>query len=163
MTGTRTRIFLALLSAYLVLAGAGSIILLLGMADSAQGFAIVYGIAAILAGLSLLLKGTPLNFGFITLALFLFFEGINVERYVLDSDYPIYYFMLNAIPAMAAGLYFIFHQGTRGNIGFLLLGGFLLAHGVIGLTSPDAAVYPALLLVSTLFAFPAAILLFLRK
>ena len=162
MTGTRTKIFLALLSAYLVLAGIGNFIVLTGNSESAQSFAILYGISAILAGLSIVLKGTPLNFGFITLALFLVFDGIIVERYVLFS-YPFYYLMLNAIPAMAAGLYFILQKENWRNIGFLLLAGFLFSDGVISLIPPDSAGYLVLLAVSILFSVPAAIFLFLRK
>jgi hypothetical protein len=128
-----------------------------------QSFLILYGISAILAGLSIVLKGTPLNFGFITLALFLLFDGINVERYVLDSSYPLYFFMLNAIPAMAAGLYFILQKENWRNIGFLLLAGFLLSNGIISLIPFDSAVYLVLLAVSILFSVPAAIFLFLRK
>ena len=163
MTGTRTKLFLALLPAYLVLAGIANIILLTGNFNSLQIFGALYSISALLVCLSILLRGTPLNFGFITLALFLLFEGINAMRYVLDSSYSSSYALLNAIPSMAAGLYFIFQQESRRNIGFLLLAGYLLANGVVSLTSTDAAVNPLLLVISTLFCITAAIFLFLRK
>jgi len=105
---------LVLFSIYLVLAGLFSLIFVFDETGSLKdATSILYGIASILAGVSfILIKELPRNFGFITLAIFLLLDGINVERIAINnSDYPLYYFTLIGIIALVSGVFLAFKEG----------------------------------------------------
>jgi hypothetical protein len=108
-------------------------------------------------------KEIPRNFGFITLAIFLLFDGINVARSVSPSEYPLYYFTLNGITALASGVFFISQREVWKNFGFLMASGSLLMTGLSGLVIYDTALYTVRLAAFILFAIPAAIFFILRK
>jgi hypothetical protein len=163
-TGARQNIFLLLLSASLLLASIANALLVLERYDYLGIFWILYGISAILTSLSFLLnKGLPRNFGFITLALFLLFDGINVERLAFNSDYPLYYFTLNGILAMVSGVFFVSQKETWRNFGFSMLSGHLLLNGASSMMVYATELNHVLLAISTFFAIPAAISFLLRK
>ena len=163
-TGARQNIFLLLLSASLVLASIANILLVLERYDYLNLFWILYGISAILTSLSFLLnRELPRNFGFITLALFLLFDGINVERLAFNSEYPLYYFTLNAIMALVSGSFFVFQKETWKNFGFSMLAGYLLLTGAASSMVYATELHHTLLVISAFFAVPAAVFFLLRK
>jgi hypothetical protein len=101
--------------------------------------------------------------GFITLAVFMFFDGINVERLAFNSEYPLRYFELNGIAALVSGFYFVSHGATWKNFGFIMLAGYLISTGFAGITVDTSEQNRAFLIFSILFAIPAAVFFFLRK
>jgi hypothetical protein len=162
-TGGRQNIFLMLLSIsslfaalytflYLFLHGSESIPL------------IIYGIASIFVGIFFVLrKEIPRNFGFFTLAIFLFEDGIQSLLSPFISEYPLFLFTLSGIIALACGTFFITQRETWKNLGIIMLSGYLLliSFAYFGITSES--IYNPFLLVSGFFAFPAAVFIFLGK
>src|SRR3972149_2098496 len=165
-TGARHNILLVLFSIYLVLAGLFSLIFVFDETGSLKdATSILYGIASILAGVSfILIKELPRNFGFITLAIFLLLDGINVERIAINnSDYPLYYFTLIGIIALVSGVFFGFQRGTWKNFGFIMLSGYPITTGAAGMCVYDTTINHAFLLISVIFSLPAAVSFFLRR
>jgi len=163
-SGARQKLFLLLLSASLVLASIANILLVSERYDYLGIFWILYGISAILTSIAFVLnKEVPRSFGFITLAIFLLFDGINVERLAFNSDYPLYYFTLIGIIALVSGSFFAFQKETWRNPGFILLSGYLLLTGAAGITVYDTALHQAFLLISAFFAVPAVSFLLPRS
>ena len=161
--GARQNIFLLLLSISLVLASIANILLVLEQHDFLNIFWILYGISAILVSLSVMLKkDIPRNVGFITLAIFMFFDGVNVERLAANSEYSLDYFALNGITALVSGFYFVSQGATWKNFGFIMLSGYLILIGVAGITV-ETEQNRTFLMFSILFAIPAAVSFFLRK
>jgi|GEM_PF-2047217 len=161
--GARQNIFLLLLSISLVLASIANTLLVLELYNLLNTFWVLYGISAILVSLSIMLKkDIPRNFGFITLAVFMFFDGVNVERLAANSEYPLDYFALNGITALVSGFYFVSQGATWKNFGFIMLSGFLISIGVAGITVETEQNH-TFLIFSILFAIPAAVYFFLRK
>lgn len=162
--GARQNIFLLLLTISLVLASIVNILLVLEKYDFLGPFWIPYGISAILVSISVMLKkDIPRNVGFITLAVFMFFDGINVERLAFNSEYPLRYFALNGITALVSGFYFVSQGATWKNFGFIMLSGYLISTGFAGITVETSEQNRAFLIISILFAIPAAVSFFLRK
>jgi hypothetical protein len=163
-TGTRQSIFLVLLSVSLVLGAISNVILVLGLYDLLNVSWILYGIAAVLTGIVIILiKEVPRNFGFIALAIFLLFDGVNVERLAFNSEYPLYYFTLSGIMALVSGVFWGFQRETWKNFGFIMLSGCLVMTGLAGLSVYNATVNHAFLVISSIFAVPAVVFFFLRK
>src|SRR5688572_9361721 len=161
--GARQNIFLLLLSISLVHASIANTLLVLELYNLLNTFWVLYGISAILVSLSIMLKkDIPRNFGFITLAVFMFFDGVNVERLAANSEYPLDYFALNGITALVSGFYFVSQGATWKNFGFIMLSGFLISIGVAGITVETEQNH-TFLIFSILFAIPAAVYFFLRK
>ncbi len=162
--GARQNLFLLLLSTSLLLGAAANILIIFEGFNYINTVFTLYGISAILAGLLFFLKsGLPRNFGFTTLAVFLLLDGINVERLALDSEYPLYYFTLGAIPAMVSGLFFAFQKETWRNFGFSMLCGYLIMNALAGMTVYDYDLNRIFLGISVIFALPAAFFFLLRK
>jgi hypothetical protein len=162
-TGARQNIFLMLLSVTLILAAIANFSLVLDLSGLLNVSWILYGMAAILASLAFILKKEMLrNFGFITLAIFLFLDGINVELLALSSDHPLYYFMLNGILAIVSGIFFAAQRETWRNFGFIMLSGYLITLGAAGLSVYNS-LNTTFLIISAIFGVPAAIFFFLRK
>lgn len=162
-SGTKPNAIRLLLAASLVIASITNTLIALAEYDYLYAFWILYGVTAILVSISIISnREIPKNFGFITLALFLFFDGINVERLAFNSDYPLYSFTLNGILAMVAGIYWAFQKETWMNFGLILLCGNLIIIGVSGLVVYDE-VSNTLLGISVLFSVPAAIFIVMRK
>ncbi len=155
--------FLLLLSVALVLTATSNILLALEKYDPLHTIGILYGISAILVSISFLQKTEiPRNFGFIALALFSLFDGINVEQITFHSEYPLYYFTFSGILALVSGVFFISHRETWKNFGFIMLSGYLIMTGLFGLVVYTDVALPVLV-ISSFFAIPAAIYFLLRK
>jgi len=162
--GARQNIFLLLLSISLVLASIASILLVLEQHNFLNPFWVLYGISAILVSISIMLKkDIPRNVGFITLAVFMFFDGANVLRLAFNSEYPLRYFALNGIASLVSGFYFVSHGATWKNFGFIMLAGYLISTGFAGITVDTSEQFRAFLIISVLFSIPAAVSFFLRK
>ena len=162
--GARQNLFLLVLSVSIILAALSKVLLALERWDPLHYAWILYGISAILASLSFLFqKDIPRNFGFITLAVFLLFDGVNVVRLAFNEDYPLYYFTANAILALASAVFFLFQKETRNHAGFLLLSGYLLTNGSSNLVLYDVTTDKFLYFLSALFAIPAALFFLIRR
>jgi hypothetical protein len=105
----------------------------------------------------------PRNFGLLALAAFLFFDGINIGWLVYYSDYPLYYFTLNGILAMLAGIFWAFQKETWKNFGLLTLSGYLIFNGISSTVPYGSEISTSVLIISTLFSISAAILIPLRR
>jgi hypothetical protein len=163
-TGALQNIFLLLLSISLVLASIVSILLALELYDSIKPFWVLYGISAILVSLAFVLKkDIPRNVGFVSLAIFLFLDGINVERLAFNSEYPLFYFTANAVMALVSGIFFLSQRETWKNFGFILLSGYLIATGASNVVLYDTEVDRVLYLLAAIFALLAVVFFFLRK
>jgi len=162
--GARQNIFLLFLSLALILGAISSVLVIFKKYDYQQSFSILFSISAVLVSLSFLWKKEiPRNFGFITLAIFLLFEGINVAQNTLQSNYSPNYFTLNGIMALVSGVFFISHTEVWKNFGFLMVSGCLLVTGLSGFVADDTTIYTVLLAVFIFFAIPAATFFILRK
>jgi hypothetical protein len=161
----RSNVFLILLSISLLIGSVSNILLVWDLSFETLRISwMFYGVAAILTSLTFVLKKEiPRNIGFITLAVFLLLDGINVVQLAFNSEYPLYYFALNGILALASGIYFVTRRETWQNTGFILLSGFLILNGLAGIASPTTDINHALLAIASLFAIPAAIFFFVRK
>jgi hypothetical protein len=162
--GARQNIFLILLSVSLILAAISNFSLVVERYDLLTATWILYGIAAIATGISIILiKEIPRNFGFVTMAIFLLFDGINVLLLAFNSDYPLYYFTLGGILALVSGIFFVFQRETWKNFGFIMFSGYLLTIGAACEIVYNTTINRAFLGFSIIFALPAAVFFFLRK
>jgi hypothetical protein len=164
-TGTRQNIFIILLALSLVFSVIYTFAIVLDLGVLINPVIILYGIAAILAGLSFALKkDMPRSFGFIALTVFLFVHGITAILYVFMPDSPLFvlYPYMAVIP-LACAIYFIFQKWVLKNFGFLMLSGYLISTGLCYFFIEDLLIYKPFLVISAIFALPAAVLLFLRK
>lgn len=162
-SGARQNIFLLLLSISLVLASIGNILLVFELYNFLSSF-FLYGIAAILVSISIFLKkDIPRNAGFVSLAIFLFFDGINVVRLAFNADYPLFYFTANSVMALISGIFFLSQRETWQNFGFILLSGYLITNGASNVVLYDTSVDRVLYILAAIFAIPAAVFFFLRK
>jgi hypothetical protein len=162
--GAQQNIFLMLLSVSLILGSISNILLTLDSYDLVRPIWILYGISAILTSIAFILKkGTPRNFGFVSLAIFMFLDGINVEGIAFNSSYRLYYFTASDLMALLAGIFFISQKETWKNFGFILLASYLIANGTAGMSVYNSELNITFLMISVFFAVPAAIFFFLRK
>lgn len=163
-SGARQNIFLFLLSIALIFAALSNTLLAFQQYDYLPTVWKLYAISAVVTSLTYFFKkDVPRNIGFISLAIFLFFDGINIWRYALDSYYPQYYFVLNAIPALVAVVFFFSQRVLWRNFGFMMASAFLLSTALAGLIIYDTGLEVGILGVSVFFAVPAAIYFLLRK
>ena len=163
-TGARQNIFILLLSITLVISALSNFIIKLEVYNLINPFLTLYGVVATLTGILLFLKkDVPKNFGFMMLAVFLILDGINVERFIYDSNFLQYFFAVNGIFAVVSGLFFIARKEIWKNFGFLMLSGYLISTGAAGITAYNPELSLTFLVISTFFAIPAAIFFFLRK
>ena len=163
-TGARQSIPLMLLSVSLVLAAVSNFVIKFELYDLIKTFLILYGAAAIPTAISFIVKKeVPRNFGFITLAVFLLLDGINVELFAYNENYPLYFFILNGITALVCAIYFVSQKETWKNFGFIMLSGYLIMTGLAGLASGRGDIVFTLLFIAGLFAIPAAGYFFLRE
>jgi hypothetical protein len=164
-TGARQNIFIILLALSLVFSVIYTFAFVLNLDDMLIPTLILYFIAAILAGVSFALKkDMPRNFGFIALAVFLFADGITAMLYTFMPDTPIYIlYPYLAVISLACAIYFVFQKWVLKNIGFLMLSGSLISTGLSYFFIEDLLIYKPFIMISAIFALPAAVLLFLRK
>jgi hypothetical protein len=164
-TGARQNIFLLLLSIYLALSTLYSFGFALDLAFLQEVSLILGGAAGISAGIVFLLKkDVPRNFGFVTLAIFLLLDGINIVLYAFISEYPLYLFALTGILSLLSGIYFVFRRQILQHIGFLTLSGYLIAISfAYYFILSDFTIHKAFLMVSAIFALLSAIFFVSRK
>jgi uncharacterized membrane protein HdeD (DUF308 family) len=163
-SGTVPNVMRLLLIASLVVGSIANALIVLEKFDSLTPFWTLYGVTAILFGVTLLSNWEiPKNFGFITLAIYMLFDGFNVERLAFNNNYPLYYFTLNGIFALLAGTYWAFQKETWKSFSLILLCGGLIVIGVACFFVYDTTVNNAMLALSVLFSVPAAVALALRK
>lgn len=164
--GARHNVFLLLLSISLLLA-ALSILMLVGEIYEFQRILLfLYAITGSLAGVSFfIVRDIPRNFGFISLAISLVLEAFILVQLALEQEPSRIYQMTAALPALASGLFFLVHRETWGNFSYLLLAGYLLIVGVVGVldysygwefTAPS-------LMIAALFAVPSAVFFLIRR
>jgi hypothetical protein len=165
--GARQSIFLLLLSISLLLA-ALSLLLAVGemYGPLLQIAGFLFALTAVLAGVLFFVgKDMPRNFGFVSLAVFLVLDGVDAIQLVLELDPYTIYGMIAALPALASGLFFLFQRETWRSFGFLLLAGYLVMRGVVGVldyTYGWESFVPGLT-IAALFAILAAAFLLFRK
>jgi hypothetical protein len=166
--GARQNVFAMLLSIYLVLAALLSLVIVLRdnssfLPDSLKNTSyLFYGIAGVFVGISFIAKKEiPRNFGFITLAVFAFLDGINTELDALLGGYPIDLFSLLGAISLSSGIFFISQREIweNKNVGFMMLSGYLIS---LGLAYFGIMLYP-FLIIAAIFALLAAVFFFLRK
>ncbi len=163
-SGTVPNVLRLVLIAALVVSSIANALIVFETYENLIAFWVLYGVTAILFGITLLSNmEVPKNFGFITLALFMIFDGYNVERIAFDSSYPLFYFTLNGILAVLAGTYWAFQKETWKRFSLILLCGGLIATGIAGFFVYDSDINNTMLFISVLFSVPAAIALALRK
>ncbi len=166
-TGTRSNIFMIVLSASLILAAISNTLAKLEVYDTLHIFGFLYGISAILVSMTYFVKkDIPRNFGFVALAIYLFVDGIIVLILSINPESPVVSFIpVDGIVALASGVFFISQKEAWKSLGFLMLSGYLILAGVAGLTFIlyDSSVATTGWFISSFFAVPAAILFLLRK
>ncbi len=162
--GARQNIFLMLVSISLVFSALYAFILVPFLFDLVKLASILYSITGILIGLSFVLKkDIPRNLGFITLAIFLFLNGLNFLILAFNPEYPPYLTIFAGVFALLSGIYFIFRRQILKYIGFLMLSGHLIWTSLAYFFVSDTPVFETFFIISAIFAVPAAISFFLRK
>ena len=157
----QSRLFLVI---SLIFASIANVLLALEDYEFLNIFWALYGISAIMVSLFIVLnRELPHGFGFITLALFLFFDGFNVVRLAFNPEYSLYYFTLSGILAMVSGVFWIFQKETWRNVGFIALSAYLIVTGASGLVVYEYEAHMIMLPISVLFSVPAAIFIVMRK
>ena len=164
-TDARQNIFIILLALSLAFSAIYSFAYVLSLDFLLIPLLILYSIASILAGISFAVKREmPVNFGFITLAVFLFVDGITVILYTFMPDSQLYIlYPYLGILALCCAVYFVFQKGILKNIGFLMLSGYLISTGISYFFIEGLLVYRIFSVLSAIFALPAAVFLFLRR
>jgi hypothetical protein len=164
-TGARQNLFLLLLSTYLVFSALYSLVFALDLYSLQDVSLILGGAAGISAAVVFILKKeVPRNLGFITLAIFLLLDGINIVLYAFISEYPLYLFVLTGIFSLLSGIYFVFRRQILKNLGFLTLSGYLISISFAYYFSMwDFTIHQAFLIISAIFALLSAVFFFSRK
>jgi drug/metabolite transporter (DMT)-like permease len=165
-TGTRENFFLILLSVSLVLSTLYTLVYLLDVYELQKPLLALYGLASISTGITFILKKEiPRNFGFVTLAIFLFLDGIITVLYAFNSDAPPHLLTaLTGIIPLFSGIYFIFQRQILKNVGFLSLCGYLISIGLAYFfIIQDEFWFKTFLVVAGIFALLAVISFFRRK
>ena len=149
----------------LILSAIANFLSLLGMDHIVkQVFWGLYALAALIVGVAFN-RGLPRNPGFIMLAAFLILSGINNALLTFDSDYPDYYFVFSGIPALISGIYFVWQRETWRDMGFLMLSGYLITHGLANLLLSiiSSEAYSGITVIESIFSILAAFFFFMRK
>jgi hypothetical protein len=165
-TGTRENFFLMLLSVSLVLSSLYTLVFLLDVYELQKPLLILYGLASISAGIAFILKKEiPRNFGFITLAIFLFLDGIITALYTFNSDSPPHLLTaLTGLLPLFSGIYFIFQRQILKNVGFFILSISLISIGLAYFfIIQDQVWFKTFLVVADVFALLAVVSFFRRK
>ncbi len=157
----QSRLFLVL---SLIFASISNILLVREDYEYLDTFWTLYGISAIMVSLSIVLNRDLLrDFGSITPALFLLFDGFNVVRLAFNPEYSQYYFTLSGILAMVSGVFWISQKETWRNVGLIALSAYLIVIGASGLVVYEFDAHILMLSISVLFSVPAAIFIVMRK
>jgi uncharacterized caspase-like protein len=163
-TGARPNIFLMLVSVSLAFSALYTFLFISDVSDLLKPTLLLYDIAAILVGVALILKKEiSRNFGFVVLAIFSSWDGINTLLYSINSGYPPAMMTLSGILSLSSGIYFLFQRQILKHIGFLMLSGYLISISLAYFFSTGLPIFKTFLVISAVFAVPAAILLFLDR
>jgi hypothetical protein len=163
-TRTRQNIFFILLSLSLLVFVLLVFTTVLSLTSAADILWILLGIAHILVGITFILKKeVPRNFGFITLVISSFLNGIIVELIAFSSNLPQSLFTFPALMSLSSGIFFATQRETRKNFGFLVLSGYLISLSIAQIGIYISAINNTFLIISALFALPAAIFFFRDK
>jgi uncharacterized caspase-like protein len=159
--GKPRNLFLLLLSIAIIAGNLASSVYVWQGYEAAKKFWVLYGIVAIVAGVSFWWSKTPRNFGWIALVLFLWIDGASTALLGLTAEgqFPLYFFVLGGILAWASAVFFAFHKQTWKKIVYALLTGHLLAVGLADVTVYDTSQTAAWLKVAIPLGILAAILL----
>jgi hypothetical protein len=131
-----------------------------GLTSFADIFWVLLSIADILVGISfILIKEIPRNFGFITLVISWFLNGIIA----FASNFPPSLLTFPALLSLSSGLFFITQEETKKDFKFIALSGFLISLSVAQIAQNISAIYNSFLIISALFALVAAIFFFRGK
>ena len=156
--------FTHLLAISLIVSSLSSLTIVLYLDNFIKILLTLYGILAIITGLFFFLKkDVARTFGFIALAVNLVLDGINVERFLYDSSFQNYFFSINGLIAITAGIFFASQKETRRNFGLIMLSIYLFLTGLSGVTTYQSDVSLNFLAVSILFSVPAAIFFLVRR
>lgn len=156
--------FIRLLAISLIVSSLSSLAIVLYLDNFIKILLTLYGILAIITGLFFFLKkDVARTFGFIALAVNLVLDGINVERFLYDSSFQNYFFSINGLIAITAGIFFTSQKETRRNFGLIMLSIYLFLTSLSGVTTYQSDVSLNFLAASILFSIPAAIFFLVRR
>lgn len=156
--------FIHLLAISLIVSSLSSLTIVLYLDNFIKILLTLYGILAIITGIFFFLKkDVARTFGFSVLAVNLVLDGINVERFLYDSSFQNYFFSINGLIAITAGIFFASQKETRRNFGLIMLSIYLFLTGLSGVTTYQSDVSLNFLAVSILFSVPAAIFFLVRR
>jgi len=156
--------FIRLLAISLIVSSLSSLTIVLYLDNFIKILLTLYGILAIITGIFFFLKkDVARTFGFSVLAVNLVLDGINVERFLYDSSFQNYFFSINGLIAITAGIFFASQKETRRNFGLIMLSIYLFLTGLSGVTTYQSDVSLNFLAVSILFSVPAAIFFLVRR
>jgi len=156
--------FIHLLAISLIVSSLSSLTIVLYLDNFIKILLTLYGILAIITGIFFFLKkDVARTFGFSVLAVNLVLDGINVERFLYDSSFQNYFFSINGLIAITAGILFASQKETRRNFGLIMLSIYLFLTGLSGVTTYQSDVSLNFLAVSILFSVPAAIFFLVRR
>ena len=156
--------FIHLLAISLIVSSLSSLTIVLYLDNFIKILLTLYGILAIITGIFFFLKkDVARTFGFSVLAVNLVLDGINVERFLYDSSFQNYFFSINGLIAITAGIFFASQKETRRNFGLIMLSIYLFLTGLSGVITYQSDVSLNFLAVSILFSVPAAIFFLVRR
>lgn len=167
----RRNIFVMLLSGFLGLSGFVGIIGVLNDSDlfytpSALNNTAwtLHGILSILAGICFfLIKGTPRNFGFVSLAIYLFLNGLIVELFAYNSDFSTYLFLIPGTVSLLSGVFFVSHRETWKHLRYIMLTCYLIVLGLVYFGIDVVYETYTFSIMAAICALLAALFFFLRK
>ena len=156
--------FIHLLAISLIVSSLSSLTIVLYLDNFIKILLTLYGILAIITGVFFFLKkDVARTFGFSVLAVNLVLDGINVERFLYDSSFQNYFFSINGLIAITAGIFFASQKETRRNFGLIMLSIYLFLTSLSGVTTYQSDVSLNFLAASILFSIPAAIFFLVRR
>ena len=156
--------FIHLLAISLIVSSLSSLTIVLYLDNFIKILLTLYGILAIITGVFFFLKkDVARTFGFSVLAVNLVLDGINVERFLYDSSFQNYFFSINGLIAITAGIFFTSQKETRRNFGLIMLSIYLFLTSLSGVTTYQSDVSLNFLAASILFSIPAAIFFLVRR
>jgi uncharacterized caspase-like protein len=124
----------------------------------------LYGIASVLIGIAFILqKETLRNFGFVTLAIFLFLNGISMELVAFLPDKPEYFFPMAGTMSLLSGMFFVLQRETWKNFGYIMLSGYLIFVSSVYFGVEEPTGTNIFSIITAIFALAAAVSFFLRK
>ena len=160
----RPNLFFILLSLSLLLFVLFTFTTALSQTSAADILWILLGIASLLTSIAFILtKDMPRNFGFITLAISWFLNGIIIELLYFNSNFPQSSFTFPALLSLLSAIFFISQSETRKNFRFIMLSGYLIALSIAQITIYIESITTTFSDIAALFALVAAFFFFRGK